>query len=113
VELENQELLQAEIEKRKHRRAKLITQVKCQAMGREDLAVTRDVSVGGMFLTEKDPFPANSTVKLAFRLSPTEPLLTCGGQVVYSIQGVGMGVMFTDLSDEVRETLQKFIDAAN
>jgi hypothetical protein len=113
VELENQELLQAEIEKRKYRRAKLITQVKCEAMGREDLAVTRDVSVGGMFLNEKDPFPPNATVKLAFRLSPTEPLLTCGGQVVYSIQGVGMGIMFTDLSDEVRETLQKFIDAAN
>lgn len=112
MEMENQEILKAEIDKRRYRRAKLITQVKCEALDREELAVTRDVSVGGMFLNEKKPFPSKSVVNLAFRLDPTAPLLTCQGEVVYSINGVGMGVMFTDVPAEVRQALEKFVDEA-
>ena len=113
MELENQELLQAEIEKRKHRRAKLITQVRCEALGREAVMLTRDVSVGGMFVNAQDPFPADSIVSLAFRLDPTAPLFTCHGMVAYAIKGLGMGVMFSELSEDVRQALQKFVDEAN
>jgi c-di-GMP-binding flagellar brake protein YcgR len=113
VEVEINESLKAEIDKRKFRRAKLITQVKCEALGREDLAVTRDLSAGGMFLNEKNPFPSKSIVSLAFRLTPTAPLLTCSGEVVYSLKGVGMGVMFTDVPADVRQALEKFVDEAN
>jgi len=113
LEIENQELLKAEFDKRKYRRAKLVTQVKCEAVGREDIAVTRDVSAGGMFLNDPNPFPKNSVVSLAFRLSPTDPLLTCRGEVVYSLKGVGMGVMFTEVSEEIRQALEEFVNAAN
>jgi c-di-GMP-binding flagellar brake protein YcgR len=113
VEIDNQELLKAEFDKRKYRRAKLVTQVKCEAVGREDIAVTRDVSAGGMFLNDPNPFPKNSIVSLAFRLSPTDPLLSCQGEVVYSLKGVGMGIMFTQVSEEIRQALDKFVDQAN
>lgn len=113
MEIENQELTKAEFDKRKYRRAKLVTQVKCEAVGREDIAVTRDVSVGGMFLNDPSPFPKDSVVALAFRLSPTDPLLTCQGQVVYSLRGVGMGIMFTQVSEEIRQALDKFVNEAN
>ena len=113
MEIDNQELLKAEFDKRKFRRARLITQVKCEAVGREDVAVTRDVSAGGMFLNDPNPFPKNSTVTLAFRLSPTDPLLTCQGEVVYSLKGVGMGVQFTEVSEEISQALEKFVDQSN
>ena len=103
----------AAVEKRKFRRARLITQVKCETLGRQGLMLTRDISVGGMFVNDRDPYPADCVVGLAFRLSPTEPLLTCKGKVVYSIRGVGMGIMFTDLGDDVRAMLEKFVDEAS
>jgi len=113
VEIIDQDLQKAEFDKRKFRRAKLVTQVKCEAVGREDIAVARDVSAGGMFLNDPNPFPKNSVVSLAFRLSPTDPLLNCQGEVVYSLKGVGMGIMFTQVSEEIRQVLDKFVNEAN
>ena len=113
MEIEAVDLQKAEFDKRKYRRAKLITQVKCEASGREDIAVTRDVSAGGMFLNDPNPFPKGLGVTLAFRLSPTGPLLTCQGDVVYSLKGVGMGIMFTQISDETRQMLDAFVAEAN
>lgn len=113
MEIVDQELQKAEFDKRKYRRAKLVTQVKCETLGREGIAVTRDVSAGGMFLNDPNPFPKNSAVTLAFRLSPTDPLLSCEGEVVYSLKGVGMGIAFTHISDEIRQALDKFVNEAN
>ena len=113
MELENSELQKAEMDKRRFRRARLITQVTCEALGREAVAVSRDISVGGMFLNDPEPFPKKSVVSLVFRLSPTDPVMTCEGEVVYSIKGVGMGVMFTEVSPEVRQALEKFVSEAN
>jgi uncharacterized protein (TIGR02266 family) len=113
VEEDTREFAQPDIDKRQHRRAKLITQVRCEALGREAVLLTRDVSVGGMFVNAQDPFPMDAVVSLAFRLDPLSRLFTCRGTVAYAIPGLGMGVKFDDLSDEVRQALQKFVDEAN
>jgi len=113
VEEDTREFVTPDIDKREHRRAKLITQVRCEALGREALLLTRDVSVGGMFVNAQDPFPMDSVVSMAFRLDPLSPLFTCRGTVAYAINGLGMGVKFDDLSDEVRQALQKFVDEAS
>ncbi len=109
----NDEPPSPEIEKRKYRRAKLITQVKCGALGRESVMVTRDISLGGMFVNDPEPFPPKSVVNLAFRLSPTAPLLTCSGKVAYTISGVGMGIMFTEMGGDARQALKEFVDEAD
>jgi hypothetical protein len=113
VEEDTREFVTPNIDKRQHRRARLITQVRCQALDREAVMLTRDVSVGGMFVNAQDPFPADAVVSLAFRLDPTAPLFTCHGKVAYAIRGLGMGVTFTDLNEEHRQALQKFVDEAN
>ena len=113
MEEEGREYAKPEIEKRQHRRARLITQISCAALGREELLLSRDVSIGGMFVTAKEPFPQDSEVTVAFRLSPKDPLISCQGKIVYAIVGVGMGVMFADLDDDSRQSLQKFVDAAD
>ena len=107
------ELIAAEVEKRQYRRAKLVAHVQCVALNRECLAVTRDVSVGGMFLNEQDPFPAHSIVNLSFRLNPGGARLTCTGEVAYAIKGVGMGVMFKGPPDDVRAAIEQFVAEAS
>ncbi len=111
-EQESKEYVTPDIDKRQHRRANLITQVRCDALQRQGLMVTRDISVGGMFVIEKNPFPSDSEVTTNFRLEPTSDLLTCPGKVAYSIKGMGMGIMFHDLSEDATRALQKFVDEA-
>lgn len=111
MEQEARENFTPELEKRRQRRTRLITQVRCETLGREELMVTRDISVGGMFIFAKDPFPENLDVQLAFRLGLDDPLITCWGKVVYSVRALGMGIQFSDLPEEARATLQNFVDA--
>lgn len=108
-----QELTAAQVEKRQYRRVMLIVQVQCVALNRESLSVTRDVSVGGMFLNERDPFPAHSIVNLSFRLNPGGAQMTCTAEVAYAFKGVGMGVMFKDLADDVRAAIEQFVAEAS
>jgi len=110
---EGREFVTPDIEKRQHRRAKLVTQTRCEALGREELHVTRDVSVGGLFIRSKNPFPQDSAVSVSFHLRPSTPAISCRGKVVYSLKGLGMGVQFTDLNDSDRAALEKFVDESN
>ena len=113
MEEPGREYITPEIERRQHRRARLVTQVRCEALGREDLLVSRDISAGGLFVRAKEPFPLGSEVSLSFRLAPVDPLVACRGKVVYSAQDVGMGIQFVDLGEESRQRLQKFVDESN
>ncbi len=102
-----------QIEKRRHRRAKLVTQVRCEALGRKEILLTDAVSVGGLFISTKNPYPPESEVALSLHLKPTAPAISCRGKVLYAIKGLGMGVQFLDLSEESRQAVQKFVDEAN
>ena len=101
------------IEKRHHRRAKLVAQVRCEALDREDVLLTSDVSVGGIFVSAAKPFPSDSEVAVSFKLKSTDPTLACRGKVIYSMVGLGMGVQFTDLSEDNRRTLEQFVDESD
>jgi uncharacterized protein (TIGR02266 family) len=109
---ETVELQKPGIEKREHRRARLVTQVRCEALGREEMLLTRDVSVGGLFVSTKDPFPMGSEIAVALQLASGAKPLSTRGKVVYSLKGLGMGIQFAELSEDARVTLQKFVDEA-
>ncbi|MHB8656127.1 MAG: PilZ domain-containing protein [Terriglobia bacterium] len=110
---QGREFITPEIDKRQHRRAKLVTQVKCEAMNRDELLVTRDVSIGGLFINTKTPLPLDSMVGLSFSLAPGHPAIACKGKVVFSRQDLGMGIEFSDLNAENRQSLEKFVDEVN
>ena len=107
---EDPQLIEPQVERRQYRRVKLITQVHCEAPERNEVMVTRDVSVGGMFINAHFPLPVDSELSLTFRLYPTEPAITCRAKVMFSRVGLGMGIQFLDLSQETRQILQKFVD---
>lgn len=113
MEEQEREFITPEIDKRQHRRAKLVTQVKCENLGREDLLITRDISTGGVFVTTRNPYTAKTEVSISFRLSSSSPTLTCRGRVAYGVKNIGMGIEFFGLSEEVRQALQKFVDESS
>jgi c-di-GMP-binding flagellar brake protein YcgR len=110
VELEDRQLIRPEVERRQYRRVKLVTQIHCEAMDRNEIMVTRDVSLGGMFINVRIPLPVDSELHLDFRLHPNEPPISCRAVVMFSRVGLGMGIQFLDLSAEAQQTLQKFVD---
>ncbi|HEV2233582.1 MAG TPA: PilZ domain-containing protein [Terriglobia bacterium] len=110
---QGREFITPEIDKRQHRRAKLVTHVKCESMNRDELLVTRDISIGGLFINTKTPLPLDSQVGLSFSLAAGHPAITCKGKVVFSRQDMGMGIEFSDLNTESRQSLEKFVDEVN
>lgn len=102
----------SETNKRNYRRIKLVTQLLCEALGREEIQLTRDISLGGVFVTCQNPMPKDAEVVVAFRLKPTEPLISCRALVAHAQQGMGMGLKFIDLTEECRQALVKFLDEA-
>jgi c-di-GMP-binding flagellar brake protein YcgR len=112
MDLQGQQAVKAEVERREHRRVKLVTQVRCEALDCDEIRLTRDVSVGGMFFNVQFPLPVGSEMSVSFRLYPATPPITCRAKVTFSRIGVGMGIQFLDLSEEARQMLRKFVDEA-
>lgn len=98
------------IERRQYRRVKLVTQVKCEPLGREELLLTRDISAGGLFVTTKTPLPLHAEVTVSFRLDPGAAPISFRGQVVNSVAGLGMGIQFLDMDEDAHLAIQKFVD---
>jgi c-di-GMP-binding flagellar brake protein YcgR len=110
VDAEDQSPLKPEVERRRYRRVRLVTQVRCEASGCDEIRVTRDVSLDGMFFAAEFPLRADSELTLTFRLHPDEQTITCRAKVIYSHVGRGMGVQFLDLSESARQSLRRFVD---
>jgi c-di-GMP-binding flagellar brake protein YcgR len=110
VDSDDPQLIQPEVDRRQYRRVKLAAQVQCAALDRNEIMVTRDISIGGMFINARFPVPLDSELSLTFRLTPTAPAIACRGKVMFSRVGLGMGIQFLDLSAEVQAALQKFVD---
>jgi PilZ domain len=92
---------------------KLVTQIRCAAMERDEVTVTRDISTGGSFINAQCPISIDSELSLRFPLYPTEPAITCRAKVIYSHIGLGMGIQILDLSEAATQSLQKFVDEVN
>ncbi len=109
---EEARFVKPQVERRQYRRAQIVTQVRCESVGREELLVTRDVSVGGLFLHALKPFPSGAEVSLTFSLAAGAPAISCRGKVVNSIPARGMGIEFDELEEAARHALEIFVDEA-
>lgn len=109
---EQAQFVKPQVERRQYRRAQIVTQVRCESLGREELLVTRDISVGGLFLHSAKPLPSGVDISLSFRLAAGASIISCRGTVVNSIVGRGMGVEFRDLDESARHALEIFVDEA-
>ena len=97
------------IERRKYRRVGLVTEVRCEHDGKEEVLLTRDISEGGIFVASDKPFPNETEVKILLHLSAAGPGLELTGRVVYIVSDLGMGIEFGNLSEEARNILREFV----
>lgn len=69
-----------------------------------------DMSEGGMFVYTHIPFPKDNLIELRFALKEGEPPVVLMAQVRFLQAGVGLGVVFVNVDESVRERLRKFIE---
>jgi len=82
--------------RRAQSRVRLVTQVESPQCGA--LALSRDISEGGMFIETKQPLPVDTQLHLRFYLEAGGPLVTADAKVAYEVVGLGMGIQFVDIS---------------
>jgi hypothetical protein len=70
---------------------------------------TADLSLGGCFLEMPNPLPKGVAIKLALWVK--EFKLWTTGQVVTSTPGFGIGVRFTEMTEQDRNQLKQFIES--
>ena len=75
MDFQDPQLIKTEVDRRRFRRVKLEAEVHCEALERNEVMATRDVSIGGMFLNTKYPLPLDSELSLTFRPPPSTRLL--------------------------------------
>jgi PilZ domain len=71
---------------------------------------TTDLGPGGCFVDTTNPFPVGAKVRVALRKGRNE--FHTPGTVVYSQQGLGMGISFGDLDPEQRTALSLWLGEA-
>jgi len=70
-------------------------------------ARTTDLSPGGCFVDTKIPFPMGTKVRVTLRKA--DKSFDAAGSVVYSQNGLGMGISFSDLAPRCSEELALWI----
>ncbi len=101
------------IERRVHPRAPLIAKVEIETDGYSFLAVTEDISSGGMRIATANPSPVGHTLQLTFVLPGSERRIRVRAIVRHVVKGSAMGVQFKDLAPADLATLRDFLRAAS
>lgn len=93
-------------ERRSSDRSRLIVDVFFDGKDVTGVASTKDISVGGLYMNTKADIPEGVLllIRIPFR---NDVQVVCNAVVVYSNPGIGVGLKFQGLSDEVRVMLEK------
>ena len=92
-------------ERRQFDRSRLIVDVYFDGGEATGVASTRDLSLGGIYLSTKANIPVGSTLTLRIPVGVQRAVIK--GDVVYSNPGQGVGVRFHRLSEEARAVMER------
>ena len=92
-------------ERRQFDRSRLIVDVHFDGADSTGVAGTKDISVGGLYLSTQVQIPEGATLTLRIPLGGEHVIVK--GDVVYSNPGHGVGVRFHRLSDEARALMER------
>lgn len=92
-------------ERRQHDRARLIVDVHFAGGEATGVASTRDISIGGLYMSTQAEIGIGETLTLRIPIGGQN--LVVKAEVVYIHSGHGVGVQFRDLSDEARQVMEK------
>ena len=71
---------------------------------------TSDLSIGGCFLEMPNPLPKGTPVRIALWVEDFK--LWTGAEVVTSTPGFGIGLKFTEMTDQDKNQLKRFLGNA-
>ncbi len=91
-------------EKRGTDRKKLIVDVHFNGGDATGIANTRDIGIGGLYMTSNANLEIGTPIFMQISLSEKE--IALNGVVVYSDPGYGVGIRFHDLSPENQDFLK-------
>jgi len=66
-----------------------------------------DISVRGMFINTAHKFPEGAVLRICFRLARSNRPVTARGEVRYCLPGVGIGVEFIGLPEDVQRAIEE------
>jgi hypothetical protein len=92
-------------ERRQFDRSRLIVDVHFDGAESTGIASTKDMSLGGVYLTTQSPLPLGATLTLRIPLGGEHVVVKA--DVVYSDPGHGVGVRFHRLPDETSALLER------
>lgn len=95
-------------ERRQSDRKKLIVDVHFNGGDATGIANTRDIGVGGLYMTTNARLDIGTLIVMRMTVSGNE--LSVSGVVVYTDPGQGVGVRFHGLSDETAVLLKNELD---
>ena len=91
-------------ERRHYDRSRVIVNVHFDGSDSTGVASSKDISLGGLYLSTQVAIPEGATLTLRIPLGSEHLVLK--GDVVYSNPGHGVGVRFHRLSDEARALME-------
>jgi hypothetical protein len=96
-------------ERRQFDRSRLIVDVHFDGADSTGVAGTKDIGVGGLYLSTQAQIPEGATLTLRIPLGGEYVIVKA--DVVYSNPGHGVGVRFHRLSDQARELMERELPA--
>lgn len=92
-------------DRRQFERKRLIVDLHFDGGDATGIASTRDIGLGGLYLTTKAKLSEGTTLLMHLTLGETELVLK--GVVVYIDEGKGVGVRFESLNKETEDLLRR------
>ncbi len=96
-------------ERRQFDRSRLIVDVHFDGAESTGVAGTKDISLGGLYLSTQEKIPEGATLTLRIPLGGQHVVVKA--DVVYSNPGHGVGVRFHRLSDEAHTVMERELPA--
>ena len=90
-------------------RAPLATQIQCgQSFS---LALSRDLSLAGMFVETKEPLPIGSPLVVRVNLNEKDKVVITSACVAYHVEKMGMGILFSELPSHHRADIEEYVES--
>jgi hypothetical protein len=93
-------------DRRQHDRARLIVDVYFNGADATGIASTKDISLGGLYMTTQTVLPEGSVLTLRIPLN-NEQQVVVNAEVMYSNPGRGVGVRFQGLTEKDRALMER------
>ena len=92
-------------DRRQFDRSRLIVDVHFDGAESTGVASTKDISLGGLYMSTQMRIPVGSMLALRIPIGGDHVIVR--GEVVYSNPGEGVGVKFHELTDDTRRALER------